>query len=80
MIVSSPKNLDPKTAERKEASEFLSRVNKVKVDPMIKGHGNMVSGLLERKRWTFVCSKHVTKRFENEEELRRHFSRAFHSA
>lgn len=66
--------------ERKQASEFLSRVNRVKIDPDIKGHGNMVSGLLERKRWTFVCSQHISKRFSSEEEVRKHFNKTAHGA
>ena len=78
--MSDQKDVDPKAMERKQASEFLSRVNRMKMDPEIKGHGNMVSGLLERKRWTFVCSQHVSKRFASEEEVRKHFTKIAHGA
>jgi len=79
MTMFQPKATDPKSIERKLTSEFLGRVTKLKKDPEVKRHGDLISGLYERRRWVFVCSEHVHKRFTSEVEVRKHFHSTVHA-
>ena len=64
--------------ETKKTTEFVKRITQVKLDPVIKGYADLVSGLFENGQWVFICSQHVSARFSNEEELKEHFRTEAH--
>ncbi len=65
--------------ETKKTTEFVKRITQAKLDPGIRGHGDLVSGLFENGQWTFICSQHVMARFTSEEELKEHFVKESHT-
>jgi len=52
---------------------FSKRVEKLKRDPALVLHRELVSGLFEDGHWTFVCSEHRPGRFLDEAEVTQHF-------
>ncbi len=65
--------------ETKKTTEFLKRIKQVKLDPAIRSYSDLVSGLFENSQWMFVRSQHVSARFSDEEELKKHFKNEAHS-
>jgi methionine synthase II (cobalamin-independent) len=65
-------------AKEKEAtSKFLKRVKQAKLD--LPANRDMISGLFENSHWVFICSQHLSGRYADEQELKKHFSEKSHT-
>jgi hypothetical protein len=63
--------------EKKASSLFLGRVQRAKMD--LAPYTVQISGLCENSRWMFVCATHLSDRFSDEIELKKHFDEVAHT-